>query len=207
MNRPLMTRRGFIERSGAAGAAGMAAAGIPAAAYVAPGKKRSHPPFLTPWSPPDDRRRDLTPGKTPFRLAAWSSKTTLDYPRGIGIADTVKRIRDSGYTSGCAHGGRLARSPWLDASESEIRELKEALATYDVTFFDMHANANNIHPDPEERKKEIAWTISQCEAAERVGCPVVTTHTGSCAAGCGDIQVGGREYKGSPRGRLRAGRL
>jgi sugar phosphate isomerase/epimerase len=176
-----MNRRSFLARNASAAAAGLAAVGVPSAASGAPEKEPPSQPFLTPWSPPADRLRDLTPGKTPFRLASWSSKTTLDYPRDIGITEMVKRIRDSGYTSGCAHGGRLARSPWLDASESEIRELREALARYDVTFFDMHANANNIHPDPAERKKEIAWTIRQCEAAERVGCPVVTTHTGSCA--------------------------
>jgi len=138
-------------------------------------------PFLSPWSPPPDLNRDLTPGQTPFRLAAWSRKTTLDYQKDMSITGMVKRIRDAGYTSGNSHPGRLNRNPWLDASESDLRELKEALKTYDVAFFDMHANANNIHPDPAERKKEQQWTIWQMEAAERVGCPLVTTHVGSCA--------------------------
>ena len=138
-------------------------------------------PFLSPWSPPADRTRNLTPGPTPFRLAAWSSVTTLDYPKGLSITEMVKRIRDAGYSAGVSAPGRLNRSPWLSAPESEIRELKDALKTYDVAFVDMHANANNIHPDLTERQKENRWTILECEAAERVGCPHVTTHTGSCA--------------------------
>jgi sugar phosphate isomerase/epimerase len=90
----------------------------------------------------------------------------------------VKRIRDQGYTSGNS-GGRP--SPWLTAPESEIKELKDALKTYDVTFFDMHTYTNNIHPDLNERKKNHEYVIKQCEAAERVGCPMVTTHVGTCS--------------------------
>ena len=62
--------------------------------------KASSPPFLTPWSPPSDLESDLTPGSTSIRLAAWSNKTTLDYPKDISITEMVKRILDYGYTSG-----------------------------------------------------------------------------------------------------------
>ncbi len=137
------------------------------------------PSFLTPWSPPEGYTRSVKPGTTPVRLGSWSGKTTLDYPVGMSITEVVKRIRDAGYTSGVAHPGRLKRSPWLDASESEIRELKDALRKYDVLFVDMHANANNIHPDPAKRADENRWTILEYEAAERVGCTSVATHTGS----------------------------
>ena len=47
--------------------------------------KASHPPFLSPWSPPADLKRDLTPGTTPIRLAARTRKTDLNYPEGISI--------------------------------------------------------------------------------------------------------------------------
>jgi sugar phosphate isomerase/epimerase len=176
-----MKRRGFIRLSGAAGAAGLGLAGSSPSSSSASGAAGSALPFLTPWSPPRDRRRVVAPGKTPIRLTSWSSTTTLDYPKDGNITGMVKRIRDSGFSAGVSHPGQRVRSPWLDASEGEIRELKDALRTYDVLFADMHANANNIHPDLAERARENRWTILECEAAERVGCTVVSTHTGSCA--------------------------
>ncbi|MBA7582870.1 hypothetical protein ES708_24808 [subsurface metagenome] len=139
----------------------------------------THPPFLTPWSPVPGPERDMTPGTTPIRLAAWSNNTTLDYPEGISITETVKRIRDAGYTSGNSYGGRNSRNPWLDASDSEIRELSEAMDTYDVTFFDVHTVTDNIHPDLDQRRKNHKHVAECCEAAERVGCPMVTTHSGT----------------------------
>ncbi len=143
-----------------------------------PSKASSHPPFLSPWSPPTDLKRDLIPGRMTVRLASWSSQTTLDYRRdnGLSITDMVKRIRDMGYTSGNAN---IKRSIWHSATESEIKELREALKQYDVTFFDMHTTGSNIHPDLTERQKVFRYTIESCEAAESVGCPMVTTHTGS----------------------------
>jgi len=144
----------------------------------------SHPPFLSPWSPAADLKRDLTPGSTPIRLASWSSENSLNYRKDISITEMVKTVRDMGYTSSNAISGTPdRRNAWLDASESDISELKEALEKYDVTFFDMHAYANNIHPDLSERKKINRWVIEQCEAAERVGCPMVTTQTGTCYPG------------------------
>jgi len=137
------------------------------------------PPFLTPWSPPPGVERDLTPGRTPIRLCSWSQNTTLDYRSDMSVTDIVKRIRDAGFTAGNATGPYDRRNPWNEATESEIRELKEALETCDVLFFDMHTYTNNIHPDLEQRKKNHRYVIEQCEAAERVGCPMVTTHVGT----------------------------
>lgn len=169
-------------------ASGTSAAGILVGAAcskqeqkISPEPEASHPPFLTPWSPPADIKRDLTPGTTSIRLASWSSKTTLDYPKDMSITEMVKRIRDAGYTSGNASTGMNARNPWLDASEAEIKELKEALDKYDVTFFDMHTVGNNIHPDMERRRRSFKYNVEACEAAERVGCPMVTTHAGNCS--------------------------
>ncbi|MHB9028042.1 MAG: sugar phosphate isomerase/epimerase family protein [Candidatus Latescibacterota bacterium] len=134
-----------------------------------------NPPFLSPWSPPSGLKKDLAPGPTAIRLSC--SAFPFNYPKNGAITDMVKRVRDNGYTSaGCGDGAQ-----WLKAPESEIRELAAALAKYDVTFFDMHAAVNNIHPDPAERKRINGFTIRQMEAAERVGCPLVTTHVGSCA--------------------------
>ena len=172
-----MTRRKVLTAGAASTGLMLAANRAPAAPGILP--ETSVAPFLSPWSPPGDLKRDLTPGTTPIRLASWSSTTIMNYRNDMSITDMVKRVRDQGYTSTNASVGMFQRNPWLDVPESEIRELKEALTTYDVTFFDMHAYANNIHPDPEERKKIHRHVIEQCEAAERIGCPMVTTQTGS----------------------------
>ena len=141
----------------------------------------SNPPFLAPWSPPPNLKRDLTPGDTPVRLAC--SAYRLNSPKDMGITEMVKRVHDKGYTSVGASFGLFNRNYWLDASESEIKELKDALKKYDVLFFDIHGAVNNIHPDLTERRKINNWIIEQMEAAERVGCPLVTTHVGSRAPG------------------------
>ncbi len=145
---------------------------------VVPKATKDHPPFLTPWSPPSDIKRDRTPGATPIRLASWSKNTTLDYRRdgGISITDMVKRVRDYGYT---AANATIRRSIWFEPTESELRELKEALKRYDVDFFDMHTTGSLIHPDPVEREKVYRYTVDSCAAAENLDCRMVTTHTGS----------------------------
>lgn len=179
-----------ISRRRALAAGALASGAFAAAAAGAPAKKSTviasveNPPFLTPWSPPPGAAKPpaITPGKTPIRLAAWSSATTLDYRKDMSISDMVKRIRDAGYTAANSSCGQNQRNPWLEASEDEIRELKEALNKYDVLYFDVHTYTNNIHPDIETRKKNHRYVIEQCEAAERVGCTMITTHTGTRSA-------------------------
>ncbi len=79
--------------------------------------------------------RDLTPGSTPIRLAC--SDLRLNYPEKESITETVRRIRDAGYTSATTPALIGKRNRWLDAGESDIAELKEALWKYDVTAFDV----------------------------------------------------------------------
>ncbi len=171
------TRRGAFTKASKA-AAGMTGPPDGTEAQVVPERLSVHPPFLTPWSPDPDRPRDLTPGSTAIRLASWSSTTTLDYRRDgdLSITEMVKRVRDQGYT---AANASIRRSIWFDATDAEVRELREALAAYDVDFFDMHTTGSNIHPDPAEREKVYRYTVDSCAAAEKVGCRMVTTHTGS----------------------------
>ncbi len=138
-----------------------------------------HPPFFTPWSPPPGYAPSLEAGSTPIRLAAWKQDCMLNHPGEGSITETVKRIRSQGYTAGNSYTGIGRRNPWLECPESDIRELKDALAEHDVMFFDVHTYINIIHPDPGERKDARRYVIEQCEAAERVGCPMVTTHTGT----------------------------
>jgi len=119
--------------------------------------------------PDRDLVRDLTPGHTPVRLACSSYTTRLWYPEDKSITEVVKSIRDQGYTSaGVAHGP-YKHNKWLDATDSEITELKSALRDYDVTFFDMMTYDNIVHPDRAIREKGIRHVTENLEAAEKCG--------------------------------------
>jgi sugar phosphate isomerase/epimerase len=137
------------------------------------------------WSPGGnpDYVRDLTPGNTAVRLACMSGTTSINYPADGDITGLIRRIREAGYTAANGHSGSGRRNPWLDASESEISELKQALETYDVDFYDMMVWTNLIHPDTAIRDKNIQYVIEAFEAAERCGVRSITGITGSMAPG------------------------
>ena len=133
------------------------------------------------WTRGPDRNivRDLTPGPTPVRLACSSYTTRLWYPENKSITEAVKSIRDQGYTSaGVAHGP-YKHNKWLDATDSEVTELKAALKKYDVTFFDMMTYDNIVHPDRAIRDKGIKHVTENLEAAERCGAESVCAGLGT----------------------------
>jgi len=130
--------------------------------------------------PNKDLVRDLTPGTTPVRLACMSPTTMLNYPEKGSITEAVKRIRDAGYTAANSHSSIGTRNKWLDATEPEISELKEALAKYDVDLFDTMVWTNLIHPDGKTRQNNLKYVAESIEAADRIGCRMVTMVTGSC---------------------------
>lgn len=175
-----ISRRNAI-KTGAAAAAGISyGCSDPGNNTAEPDTATHAPDFLTPWSPDPSEPRDLTPGSTAVRLCSWRRDCTLDYPQdGISITELVERIRNKGFSAGNSYTGINRKNPWLTASEDEIRELKNACAANDVVFFDMHTVPYLIHPDPEEKERNIAYVAEQCEAAERVGCHAVTTHVGT----------------------------
>ncbi|MBN1292189.1 MAG: sugar phosphate isomerase/epimerase [Candidatus Latescibacteria bacterium] len=134
------------------------------------------------WSrgPNKNLKRDLTPGPTPIRLACSSFTTRLWYPEDKSITEAVKSIRDQGYTSaGVAHGP-YKHNKWLDATDSEVTELKAALKKYDVTFFDMMTYDNILHPDRAIREKGIQHVTENLEAAEKCGAQSVCAGLGTC---------------------------
>ncbi|MCD6307982.1 MAG: sugar phosphate isomerase/epimerase [Candidatus Latescibacteria bacterium] len=159
--------------------------GAPAAGVTAPGlalgaSRTSHAagrerttvldrkPF---WDPGPDKnlKRDLTPGPTPIRIG-----------RGLGvganesITDAVKRLRDNGY-AGCVTGP----DRWNKATDSELHELKAALKEFDVVIFEVGGYTNMIHPDAAERRKNLKHLAMCIETADKVGCPMVGTISGS----------------------------
>ncbi len=133
------------------------------------------------WSRGPNRNlvRDLTPGPTPIRLACSSTATRLWYPEDKSIAEAVKSIRDQGYTAAGVSHGPYRHNRWLDATDSEIRELQTALKEYDVVFFDMMTYDNIIHPDASERDKAIKHVTENLEAAEKCGVLAVCAGLGS----------------------------
>ncbi len=133
------------------------------------------------WSrgPNRDLVRDLTPGPAPVRLACSSSATRLWYPEDKSITEAVKSIREQGYTSAGASHGPYRHNRWLDATDSEIQELKAALKEYDVEFFDMMTYNNIIHPDKSIREKGIKHVTENVEAAEKCGALAVCAGLGS----------------------------
>lgn len=123
------------------------------------------------WGPGPDRNlvRDLTPGDTPIRFADNLRPSADD-----DIPAAVKALRDTGYTS-CVTGP----DPWLDLSDSRIREITDALRTHDVTVFEVGGYRNLLHTDEAVRKENLAYIARCIEAADRIGCPLVGTISGS----------------------------
>lgn len=130
--------------------------------------------------PNKDLKRNLTPGNTPIKLACMAPETMLNYPEKGNITDTVKRIREKGYTSANINYSIGTKNKWLDASEPEIKELKEALKKYDVEIFDTMVWTNLLHPDEKTRQNNLKYVAENIEAADRIGCRMITAVTGSC---------------------------
>jgi sugar phosphate isomerase/epimerase len=144
-----------------------------AAACLYTGTAGARPPVS--W---ERSKRDLKPGNTPIRLASFQNLVNLTGKESV--AETVRRVRDAGYSSALTHTPLGTRNAWLDAPESEIAELKDALKRYDVVLFDAMIWANLIHPDAKTRQAHLAYAAENIEAADRIGVPMVTAVTGSC---------------------------
>ena len=133
----------------------------------------AHPPVA--W---EKQKRDLKTGVTPVRLACFD--LMLNRPGKESVTETVKRIREAGYTSALSYTALGSRNAWLDAPESDITELKAALKQYDCTLFDFMIWANLIHPEERTRQEALKYAAENVAAADRTGCPMVTAVTGSC---------------------------
>ena len=175
-----LTRRQALSAGVTAGAV----AAVTGISEAAPKKASAKDEYTgkTWWLPgPDkDLKRDLTPGKTPIRLACMSPETMINYPEKGSITEAVKQVRDAGYTSANVHYGIGTRNKWLDASEAEIKELKDACKKYDVEIFDTMIWTNLLHPDMATRQKNLKYAAENVEAADRIGCRMITAVTGSC---------------------------
>jgi sugar phosphate isomerase/epimerase len=130
----------------------------------------SHSQSSFAWAPgPDENlKKDLKPGKTPIRLA-----TSLVRNGNEEHEASVKRVRDGGYTA------VIPSVDWHDAPDSEVSQLKAALKKYDVVIYEVGGYRNMLHTVEAERQKNLKYLARCVEAAEKIGCPMVGTISGS----------------------------
>jgi sugar phosphate isomerase/epimerase len=123
------------------------------------------------WPPgPDEKlKKNLTPGKTPIRLAGGMGRSGNE-----SFEEMVKKVRDGGYTSVA-----VGPDPWHDMKESELAEVRAALKKYDVVVYEVGGYRNMLHTVEEERQKNLKHLARCIEAAEKIGCPMVGTISGS----------------------------
>ena len=130
--------------------------------------------FMMQWSPPENVKRDLTPGKSHIRLSCASNKLKKD--ASVSLVEQVKGVREAGYTATEAFSGT-----WdFDITDSGIRELQAALKEHDVEFYTLHTWVNIIHPDAAKRRETQKHVAQAVEAADRLGMKFILTHTGGC---------------------------
>ncbi|MBN1293210.1 MAG: sugar phosphate isomerase/epimerase [Candidatus Latescibacteria bacterium] len=123
------------------------------------------------WEPGPNKNlvRDLTPGTTSIRLG-----TGMGRQENESLTEMVKRIKDSGNT-----GVVTGPEPWISMKDSELNELRAALKKYDIVVYEVGGYTNMIHPDMAERQKNLKKLATCIEAADKIGCPMVGTISGS----------------------------
>jgi len=124
-----------------------------------------------PPGPKENVPRDLTPGSTPLRIG-----TGLPYNEKESFDEIVKKIRYRGYGGSLIGGGE----PWYSMEESKISELRAALKKYDVVVYEVAGYCNMIEPDRAKQQENLKGLARAIEVADKVGCPMVGTITGSC---------------------------
>ncbi|MFB3776605.1 MAG: sugar phosphate isomerase/epimerase family protein [Bryobacteraceae bacterium] len=153
----------------------LAAVGNTAAALAAQNRQQpSGGPGRAPlWEPGPSRNlvRDLKPGSTPIRLAG---SLTLPREGPASIGDAVKALRSQGLTSSVT---RL--EVWEKATEAMFGELRAALKEFDVEIFEVGGYRNILHTGEGERQENLKYLARCLELAERIGCRMVGTVTGS----------------------------
>ncbi len=119
--------------------------------------------------PKENVKRDLTPGKTPIRLATGLARTGNE-----DFEVMAKRVRDGGYTAVVT-----SPDPWHGMPESEMAQVRAALKKYDVVVYEVGGYRNMLHTVEAERQKNLKHLARCIEAADKIGCPMVGTISGS----------------------------
>lgn len=172
-----ISRRKFFAGAAATGvAATTSVSSVPAQTTAEP--KRAGLPdvwgqdFLYQWSPPENVKRDLTPGPNAIRL---SNSQDITNKEGTDYAQLFQTMRDGGW-SAC----EAASASWLSRKmpDSEVKEIKTQLQAHDVVFYGIHCAGNIIAPDPDAERWQ-RHIIDAIHSADEFGCQFVLTHTGS----------------------------
>ncbi len=140
-----------------------ATAGFTAGAN-APGTASAWPP-----GPDGDLVRDLEPGSTPVKLS-----TVLKRPADGSIRDYIARVRRSGHTAAFVYPAY-----WDGLSEEDITKLSAALEDEGIEIFEYGGYVNMLHPDTATRSRFLRNLAEAVETAERFGCRMVGTISGS----------------------------
>ena len=127
------------------------------------------------WAPGPDKNlvRDLTPGETTIRLGGYLNPGKN--PNPDDISKKITQEKEKGNT-----GLVTGPEPWNSMKESELSEVRAALKEHDVVFFEVGGYTNMIHPDESQRRENLKKLCTCIEAADRIGCPMVGTISGSC---------------------------
>ena len=133
------------------------------------GLSHSQTAFAWDPGPNENLKKDLKPGATPIRLA-----TGLPQKGNEEYEAVIKHIREGGYAAVIA-----PVDPWHDAPDSDVTQLKAALKKYDVIIYEVGGYRNMLHTVETERQKNLKYLARCVEAAEKIGCPMVGTISGS----------------------------
>ncbi|MFC1489892.1 sugar phosphate isomerase/epimerase family protein [Candidatus Latescibacterota bacterium] len=126
--------------------------------------------YLTQWSPGPDADRVVTAGSTPVRLSCTSYH--LEYGRLGDIDAHINELKALGYTAA------ESSDEWYQATDSQIRELNDALKAHDFMYYTIHVFCNDIDPDPVRKEANYKRRIRSIETAARLGLKYVVSHTG-----------------------------
>lgn len=128
------------------------------------------------WAPGPNKNlvKDLRPGPTPIRLAGNLPFGGRRDSGAKSIGDAVKAVRSQGLASIIAQADL-----WQDASDGMVSELKAACKEYDIVIFEVGGYRNILHTDEAERQANLKHLARCLETADRIGCRMVGTVTGS----------------------------
>ncbi len=126
------------------------------------------------WEPGPNKNlvRDLTPGTTPIRLSG-----ILRPSNDASVGDIIVQIEElkrRGFAA--ANSGP---DPWYSMSDSNLKEVRDALEQNDIVVFEIGGYRNLLHPDEASRSENIKWIAYCLEASDKIGCPMVGTISGS----------------------------
>ncbi len=161
-----MTRRTVISAAAMTGASAGAQQSRTAGKRKGPGRE----PFWMPGPNKNAARKLPSPGPTPIRLAGY-----ISFPSREGIGERVASLRKEGFSSAIVS----ASEAFLSMSEPTASEFRASLKQHNVIVFEVGGYRNILHTDEQARQANLKHLARCLEAADRIGCKMVGTITGS----------------------------